>query len=410
VILTHIIQLFRDIWQQKLRTVMTLFGLVWGTVAVILLLTFGNGLYKVSLKSAHGLGEGICIMWGSRTSIPYEGLPRGRYIPLRETQIPVLKQQIPSIKWISPEYGERVEIRVGKESYQSQLSAVYPEFQLLRNIIPVAGGRFINAIDQKFRRRVVFIGDQVEKDLFGDEKGLGKSIQINGSPFKIIGVLKEKIQSSNYNGRDSRRIIIPASTYTAIYGEQDLNNLVFKAHKVSQTEIMKDRVYQVMAKINRFDPKDREPLSIWDTSGMDEFLDTFFGGFIIFLGIVGSMTLIVAGIGLSNIMYIVVEERTREIGIKRALGARKRVILSQFIIETLLLTVIGGGLGFLISGLMISGLNMADMGDTVGQLSLSYGIGSTTAFILGVIGFIAGWFPAKKAASLDPVDAIRFGG
>ena len=409
-ILTHILQLFRDIWQQKLRTTMTLFGLVWGTVAVILLLTFGNGLYKVSLKSAHGLGEGICIMWGSRTSIPYEGLPRGRYIPLRETQIPVLKQQIPYIKWISPEYGERVEIRVGKEAYQSRLSAVYPEFQLLRNIIPVAGGRFINAIDQKFRRRVVFIGNQVEKDLFGDEKGLGKRIQINGSPFKIIGVLKEKIQSSNYNGRDSRRIIIPASTYTAIYGEQDLDNLVFKAHEVSQTDAMKDKVYQVMAKINRFDPKDREPLSIWDTSGMDEFLDTFFGGFIIFLGIVGSMTLIVAGIGLSNIMYIVVEERTREIGIKRALGARKRVILSQFIVETLLLTVIGGGLGFLISGLMISGLNMADMGDTVGQLSLSYGIGSTTAFILGAIGFIAGWFPAKKAASLDPVDAIRFGG
>ena len=406
----HIIQLFKDIWQQKLRTIMTLFGLVWGTVAVILLLTFGNSLYKVSLKSAHGLGEGICIMWGSRTSIPYEGLPRGRYIPLKETQIPILRQQIPFIKWISPEYTRRVEIRLGKEAYQSNLSAVYPEFQYLRNIIPSEGGRFINEIDMKYRRRVVFIGNQVEEDLFGEESGMGKLIQINGSPFRIIGILQDKIQSSNYNGRDSRRITIPTTTYTAIYGEENLNNMVYKAGHVSQTEAMKDMVYKVMAKINRFDPNDKEPLAIWDTSGMDEFLDVFFGGFIIFLGIVGSMTLIVAGIGLSNIMYIVVEERTREIGIKRAIGARKQTILSQFIIETLILTIVGGGLGFIISWLMVSGLNMANLEDFVGHLSISYGIGFTTAIILGLIGFIAGWFPARRAASLDPVNAIRFGG
>jgi len=408
--LQNIFQLLGDIRQQKLRTSLTLFGLIWGTVAIILLMTFGDSLYKSSKKSAHGLGEGICIMWGSRTSIPYKGLPKGRYIPLRESNVAIMRQKIPLIKWLSPEYTRNVEIRVGKEAYQSRVSAVYPEFQYLRNIIGIPGGRFINHLDQRFRRRVVFIGNKVETDLFEKGKGIGQQIQINGSPFTVIGVLKEKMQSSNYNGRDANRIIMPAATYAAIFGDRDLGNMVYKAHKPSQTKVMKDMVYEVLGKINHFDPKDREALAIWDTTSMDQFFDAFFGGFIIFLGIVGSMTLIVAGIGLSNIMYIVVEERTKEIGIKRALGAKRREILSQFILETLLLTVIGGGLGFLISTLFIGGLNLMSLGEFIGVLEISKTVGFSTAGILGFIGFIAGWFPAKRASILDPVEAMRFGG
>ncbi|MGD9488567.1 MAG: ABC transporter permease [Calditrichaceae bacterium] len=404
----NLIQLFRDIRHQKLRTTLTMFGIIWGSVAIILLLTFGDGLYKVSKKSAHGLGEGICIMWPGRTSIPFEGFPSGRFIGFPESDVEVLRKQISEIRWITPEYSRQVKVRVGKESYSTNLSGVYPEFTNLRNMIAAEGGRFINPLDLQYRRRVVFIGNQVETDLFGKGNGLGKTIMINSIPFTVIGVLKEKIQSSNYsNGGDANTTYIPSSTYAGIFGDRYIGNMIYKATDPLLTEQMKDKMYRVLGKIHRFDPNDKESLAIWDTSYSDKFMDSFFGGFSIFLGIVGAMTLIVGGIGLSNIMNIVVEERTREIGIKRALGARKMLILGQYILETLLLTVLGGAMGFMISYGIISAVNLMGLEKYVGQLSISPLNASISLLTLGLIGMVAGWFPAKRAADLDPVIAIR---
>ncbi len=403
----NISQLFRDIKHQKLRTSLTLFGIVWGSVAIILLLTFGQGLYKFSIKSAHGLGEGICIMWPGRTSIPFEGMPRGRFIRFKETDTEVLRQQIPEIALISPEYSRGVKVRVGTEDYNANISGVYPEFKELRNIIPAEGGRFINTLDLKYRRRVAFIGNEVEKDLFTQGKGQGGTIYINSMPFTVIGVLKEKIQNSNYNGNDARRIIIPASTFQGIFGDRYINNMVYKATDVKYTEQMKNKVYTVLGKLDRFDPKDREALGIWDTTMMDKFFNTFFSGFSIFLAIVGSMTLIVGGIGVSNIMHVVVEERTREIGIKKALGAKRRLILGQFLLETLIIVIVGGVIGFLISLAIVSSANLLDIEKYVGSLNISPMVVLVTVLLLGTIGFIAGWFPARRAAKMDPVAAIR---
>lgn len=401
------VQLFRDLRHQKLRTALTLFGIIWGSVAIILLLTFGEGLYKMSMKSAHGLGEGICIMWPGRTSIPYEGMPRGRFIRFDETDVKLLRSQIPEIEYISPEYSRQTKVRVGKEGYTANLSGVYPEFKEMRNMIAEQGGRFIDALDIKYRRRVVFIGNEVEKDLFGAGKGLGENIYINSMPFMVVGVLKEKIQNSNYNGSDANRMIIPASTYRGIFGDRYVNDLVYKASSVKFTEQMKDKVYRVLGKKYRFDAKDREALSIWDTTMMDKFFDTFFSGFSIFLGIVGSMTLIVGGIGVSNIMHVVVEERTREIGIKKALGAKRRLILLQFLSETIFVVIIGGTIGFLISEGIVASVNLLNLQKYVGSLSVSPTVAIITVMLLGTIGLIAGWFPARRAAKLDPVLAIR---
>ncbi|MEJ2636111.1 MAG: ABC transporter permease [Calditrichia bacterium] len=401
------VQLFRDLRHQKLRTALTLFGIIWGSVAIILLLTFGEGLYKMSMKSAHGLGEGICIMWPGRTSIPYEGMPRGRFIRFDETDVKLLRSQIPEIEYISPEYSRQTKVRVGKEGYTANLSGVYPEFKEMRNMIAEQGGRFIDALDIKYRRRVVFIGNEVEKDLFGAGKGLGENIYINSMPFMVVGVLKEKIQNSNYNGSDANRMIIPASTYRGIFGDRYVNDLVYKASSVKFTEQMKDKVYRVLGKKYRFDAKDREALSIWDTTMMDKFFDTFFSGFSIFLGIVGSMTLIVGGIGVSNIMHVVVEERTREIGIKKALGAKRRLILLQFLSETIFIVIIGGTIGFLISEGIVASVNLLNLQKYVGSLSVSPTVAIITVMLLGTIGLIAGWFPARRAAKLDPVLAIR---
>jgi len=183
--------------------------------------------------------------------------------------------------------------------------------------------------------------------------------------------------------------------------------MVYRASDVKLTTQMIDRVYAVLAKVHRFDPADREALAIWDSTGMDQFFDTFFGGFSVFLGIVGCMTLIVGGIGVSNIMNVVVEERTREIGIKKALGAKNRLILGQYIIETLLVTGFGGFLGFVISFGIVSLVNLLNLQDYIGVLRISPLVAFVTIVILSLIGFIAGWFPARRAANLDPVMAIR---
>jgi len=403
----NLIQLFRDLRHQKLRTALTLFGIIWGAVAIIVLLTFGDAFNKFSMKAAHGLGEGICIMWGSRTSIPYEGFNRGRLIRFKESDIRLMKQQIPELGLISPEYSRNVKVRVGTEGYSANLSAVYPEFKDLRNMIPAEGGRFLNKLDMENRRRVVFIGNQVEEDLFGKGNGLHQYLYINSIPFHVVGVLKPKIQNSNYNGGDDGRILIPSSTYEGIFGGKFLSNMIYKATDVKYTQSMKDKVYKVLGKKYKFSPDDREALSIWDTTEMEKFFGTFFGGFKLFLGIVGLMTLIVGGIGVSNIMNVVVEERTREIGIKKAIGAKKRVILSQYLVETLVITGIGGTIGFLISRGIVSIANMFPIEKYVGVLTISPTVAIITVSILGLIGLVAGWFPARRAASLDPVLAIR---
>lgn len=403
----NIQQLFRDMSHQKLRTVLTLFGIIWGSVAVILLLTFGNSFHKFSLKAAHGMGEGICIMWGARTSLPHEGFNRGRPIQLTEEDAKIMKQQISVVGLISPEYTRGVTIRVGQEGYSTNLSGVYPVFQELRNMIAAEGGRFINPLDIEQRRRVTFIGNEVEKDLFGEGQGLGEIIYINSIPFRVIGVLKPKMQNSNYNGGDATRIVIPATTFQGIFGHRYLSNMVYKASDVRYTSYMVDQVYQVLGKRHKFNPDDREALAIWDTTEMEKFFNGFFAGFQVFLGIVGCMTLIVGGIGVSNIMNVVVEERTNEIGIKKALGARRKLILGQYLMETLMITALGGVLGFLIAYGFVAIINLLDLQKYIGVLSISPVVTLITVSILGIIGFVAGWFPAKQAAYLDPVAAIR---
>lgn len=406
-LLQHTRQIIRDLRSQKMRTFMTLFGIVWGSVAIILLITVGRGFHKFSSKAAHGIGESICILWGGRTSMAYKGFPRGKQVGLRLEDADRLREKIPELRGISPEFSRDVKIRVGRQEYTTGISGVLPVWGTMRNQIAQPGGRFLNQLDEDRRRRVVFIGNEVERDLFGEGNGLGKTMLINSTPFLVIGILQEKIQNASYNSGDARRIVIPASTYQGIFGARYPNNLIFQARQAEWTETVKTKVYQVMAQAHQFHPDDKEALWIWDTTQMDKFFNTFFLGFTLFLGIVGSMTLIVGGIGVSNIMYVVVEERTREIGIKKALGAKKRLILGQYLLETFLIVSIGGAIGFIISSAAVVGTNFLPIQKFVGTITLEPLVALITAVILGLIAFIAGFFPARRAASLDPVLAMR---
>ncbi|MBN2282238.1 MAG: ABC transporter permease [Candidatus Marinimicrobia bacterium] len=407
-IIKNIIQILRELSKQKMRTMLTLFGIFWGTTSVILLLSFGIATKSSVSKTMHGMGEQICIIWAGKTSISYGGFPKGRQLSWYNDDAHYLKDNVPLIDDISPQYDRWLPVNVGAKKQNFSVNAVWPDFKEMRNMIPRQGSRFISSLDQEKRRRVVFIGNEVEKTMFGEGvDAVGRLMYIDGIPFTVVGVIIEKEQDGSYNGRDKDAIFMPTSTYLAIYGDRYVNNMVARAKDITKTEQMKKAIIAAMAKKYRFSPEDEQALPIWDTTEMDQFLGTFFNGFTIFLGIVGVMTLIVGGIGIANIMYVIVEERTSEIGVKRAIGAKKRLILFQYIVETFVIASIGTTSGFLFALLMIFAINKAPLDDFVGTLELNPFIAVTSIFIISMITFIAGWGPAKRASELDPVVAIN---
>jgi putative ABC transport system permease protein len=397
-------QLLRDLRSQKLRTFLTTLGLVWGTVSVSLLMAFGEGMHHQMLKNAAGLGRGMVIAWPSMTSIPYEGLGRGRIIRLNEDDMNLLKRRSVEIGMVSSEYSRLLKVQQGGRTLSVDVHGVLPAFGEVRNLIPQKGGRFLDPLDERLKRRVAFVGDDLAEQLFRGVDPVGQELRIQGSPFTVIGVLQRKIQNSSYSGRDKDQIVVPASTFRMLTGDKWVDNFIFTAKDVQRTEQAQKEVLSILAAKHRFDPEDEEALGIWDTSQQTKFLDSFMLAFKLFLGIVGSLTLVVGGIGVSNIMNVVVEERTHEIGVKMALGARSGSVLTQFLLETLTITAVGGAIGLALSA-VICGL--VPPSDFIGKPELSPTVGLITASLLGMIGLIAGFFPARTAARLDPVVAMK---
>jgi len=402
-----LLQLHRDLKSQKLRTLLTVFGLVWGTVAVTLLLAFGAGLKKNLIKQTAGLGDRICISWPGLTSIPYQGLGKGRRIRITDEDLETVRPRVDGLKRMSSEYSDGWKMVYNLRTFPVDVSGVSPEFGEMRNLIPVPGGRFLNPLDMKNQRRVVFLGNKVAEDVFG--KGtdpVGKTVLFNGSPFLVIGVLTAKEQDSSYNSRDSDLSWIPGTTFRALTGRKYLSNFVFQPASALESKAVTESLRSALSRRLKFDPADKEAFSVWDTTEQFQFFEVFMLAFSLFLGIVGSLTLVVGGIGVSNIMNVIVDERTKEIGVKMALGAKSGAIQRQFIVETLIVTAIGGAVGFAIS-LGICTVFPASLEEFVGKPEVSPFVALITTGILGVIGFLAGFFPARTASRLDPVVAMK---
>ena len=402
-----LLQLHRDLKSQKLRTLLTVFGLVWGTVAVTLLLAFGAGLKKQLITSAAGLGDRICIAWPGLTSIPYQGLGKGRRIRITDEDLEAVRPRVEGLKRMSSEYSDAWKMVYNLRTFPVDVSGVLPEFGEMRNLIPVPGGRFLNPLDMQHQRRVVFLGNQVAEDVFG--KGtdpVGKTVLFNGSPFLVVGVLTKKQQDSSYNSRDSGLAWIPGTTFRALTGRKYLSNFVYQPASALEAKAVTDSLRAALSRRLKFDPGDKEAFGVWDTTEAFKFFEVFMLAFSLFLGIVGSLTLVVGGIGVSNIMNVVVDERTKEIGVKMALGAKSGAILRQFLVETLIVTAVGGAVGFAIS-IGICSAFPESLQEYVGKPEVSPVVASITVGILGVIGFLAGYFPARAASRLDPVVAMK---
>jgi putative ABC transport system permease protein len=404
---------YRELKQQRKRMTLTVVALAWGTFSIVILLAFGEGLNRQMVKAFHGLGEGICIVDGGQTSKPYRGLGKGRPIFLKPEDIEFLQTRVPGIEMISPENDRYSNtLTYGRKSVTKRVIGVTPSFEELRKYYPERKSRFLNPTDVENKRRVIFLGIKIKEALFGDEEAVGKTILVNAVPFLVIGIMQDKMQNGMYNGPDVEKAAIPHSTYLAIYGDKYISRLIYKPRDLAQSEAVKEDVIRVLARKYKFDPEDKQAIDFWDTIQEEKDSNKIFLGIKIFMGIVGGLTLIVAGVGVANIMYVSARKRTKEIGIKMALGAKKRYVLAQFVSEALMIAFGGGAAGVLLSALAVWGMNAlslkGDVADILAHPAISLDIMVLTALILGLIGFLAGFFPARKAASLNPVEALRY--
>ncbi|MGB2869772.1 MAG: ABC transporter permease [Bacteroidota bacterium] len=403
---------FQDLKAHRTRAILTLVAITWGTVSVVLLLAFGEGLGNQMLNGLMNAGDRIMIVYGGETGLVFEGLPKGRRVRLTEDDVQMLQTAIPDLAMASPQYRTTVTLTHDKFQITTECEGVNAEFEEMRRMYPVLGGRFLSNIDVLQRRRVIFLGEVIAQEIFGQEDPIGKILNVDGIPFTVVGLMQKKIQTSMNNGPDTRRAIIPYTSFRTMYGNQYVNSMVLRPNDPAKQLWLKGEIYRVLGKKYRFDPADERALGIWDFIEGEKISRKIAFGMSIFLGSVGFLTLLIAGVGVANVMYVVVKERTREIGIKMAIGARRIYILAQFIFEALLIAFIGGTIGILISWTVISLIRLLPADDGamqfLGRPILSAGVMLLTTGILASIGFIAGFFPARRAASVDPVESLRY--
>ncbi len=407
----------RDFKSQRKRMLLTLVAILWGTLSIMLLLAFGEGMKRQLNINTKGLGEGIVILWGGQTSKPYAGFGKGRRIPLHPEDVEYLQSRMPELETVVGEYIRwGAPVRYGKTIINERINGIYPEHQSLRNFIPQMGGRMIDQLDMQHKRRVAFLGTRLKDRLFGEDtpanKVVGKIIYLYDWPFTVVGVMKHKMQMSSYQGRDEDVVAIPASTFHTLLGDPYLDNMIYKPRDLSDMKSVEKRVFEVMGAKYKFDPTDDRALSTWDVVEETKVTNTVLVGVQIFLGIIGALTLLIAAVGVANIMYVSIRERTREIGVKMAVGARRIYIVMQFIIEALGITFLGGALGMALAYIFTEVYKLVPIESEAltfwGKPTVSLEIGVIVTIILGILGFLAGFFPALKAASVNPTEALRY--
>jgi putative ABC transport system permease protein len=401
--------------KRRKKAALITFALFWGTLSILLLMAFGQGMSAQFRVAFSGLGDTLIMVYGGQTSLEFEGLPKGRPISLYPEDIGFLKDRIPEILRIVPESYSFLQVSANGREINRTVHGTTDEFALMRTQVPRLGGRFLNAADVAEGRKVAFIGWKVATDLFGAEDPIGKPVVINRIPFTVIGVLQKKIQDSMYNGPDADQIYLPFYAYSQIDNRRRINQIHIQPREAAQSKLIEARVRTILGKKYRFNPDDRYATSFWNTIENAKEGMAIFKGIEIFLGIIGALTLLIGAVGVTNLMYAVAKERTKEIGIKLAIGARRRVIIQQFFLETLFVFAKGTFWGFVTAFNIVHLIRLAPINyDSFGieayllRPVFSWQIFAAYMAILGVLVFLSGIFPALRASRSNPIESLRY--
>lgn len=405
-----LIQAFSDLKANKLRSFLTLFGIVWGIMATMILLGFGFGFRDFMQTGMSQIGEDLIFMAPGHTSTGIGGYKAGRPVVPTLKDMEALKTRCPAVGQINPQIGRWFHLKYGNESRSYNIRGILPLAKDLNNW-HIAQGRFISEDDVKNRRRFAFIGNNVKEQLFGvNSSPVGEQVKINGVSFQVVGVAEhKKLQSSQINSRHDDQVLVPLTTAQQLWGDGKSLDIIFIRPKEGcSSSQAATEVKQVMAERHHYDPKDEEALMIMEFAFFEKMFDMLSMGLNILLGMIGVVTLFIGGVGVMNIMFVSVQDRTREIGIRKAVGARKRDIRRQFLVESLVITSIGGLAGFLLGSALLGGVNLLPLPPHIPLPQNSLQLSLIIIFFMILTGVISGYIPAKNASNMQPVEALQY--
>ena len=400
--------------RNKARSFLTGFGVFWGVFMLVALMGGGAGLKEMLEKNFDGFAQNTVMIWSQQTTKPYKGFRKGRWWSMDYKDVTRLKQRVPELDVVAPilfaPWGRSNTAYYGDQKTTPRIQGTVPE--LAQVIAPrMYYGRFINDMDIREHRKVCVIGKKIYKELFkegGDP--CGKKIRVDSTYYEVIGVDYNTNSSMNFNGRAEEKITLPITLMQATYNRGNQVDLIAATGRenVVMSKIT-DRIRETIALAHYIDPTDERGAMVFNTEVLFQMLDNLFKGVNFLIWLVGLGTLLAGAIGVSNIMMVTVRERTTEIGIRRAIGATPKMILSQIISESIVLTLVAGMSGILFGVMILQMLEMYNTEDGIIQTHFQVGFWTAIfcAFVVSSLGVLAGLAPAARAMSIKPVDAMR---